>query len=75
VRKIVSLAMSCSIDTDNFWEQTQNDVSKRTLEREGRGETNRMVKMNTSGHGDLFPEVRFQRTYSALRRPQRLGLF
>jgi hypothetical protein len=52
VRKIVSLAMSCSINADNFWEQTQNDVSKRTLEREERGETSRMVKMNTSGHGE-----------------------
>jgi hypothetical protein len=44
-----------------LWEQAQNDVSKRTLEREERGETNR-VKINTSEHGDLFPEVRFQRT-------------
>jgi hypothetical protein len=34
-----------------------------------------MVKINTSGHVDLFPEVRFQRTYSPLRRPQRPGLF
>jgi hypothetical protein len=31
-------------------------VSKRTLERE---ETNQIVKINTSGHGDLFLEVRF----------------
>jgi hypothetical protein len=37
VQKIVLLAMSCSINADNFWEQTQNDVSKRTLERERRG--------------------------------------
>jgi hypothetical protein len=29
-------------------------------EREKREETNRMVKINTSGHDDLFPEVRFQ---------------
>jgi hypothetical protein len=50
-------------------------VSKRTLEREERGETNRMVKINTSGHVDLFPGVRFQRTYTPLRRPQRSGLF
>jgi hypothetical protein len=50
-------------------------MSKRTLEREEREETNRKVKINTSGHEDLFPEVRFQRTYSPLRRPQRLGLF
>jgi hypothetical protein len=34
-------------------------MSKRTLEREERGETNR-VKINTSEHGDFFPEVRFQ---------------
>jgi hypothetical protein len=50
-------------------------MSKRTLEREEREETNRMVKINTSGHDDLFPEVRFQRTYSLLRRPQMPGLF
>jgi hypothetical protein len=48
-------------------------VSKRTLEREEREETNRVMKINTSGNGDLFPEVRFQRTYSPLRRPQRPG--
>jgi hypothetical protein len=76
VQKIVPLAMSCSINADNFWEQTQNNVvSKRTLEREEREETNQMVKINTSGHNDLFPKVRFQRTYSLLRSAQRLGLF
>jgi hypothetical protein len=38
VWKIVLLAMSCSINADNLiWEQTQNDMSKITLERE-RGE-------------------------------------
>jgi hypothetical protein len=42
-------------------EATQNDVSKRTLEREERGETNR-VKINTSEHDNLFTKVRFQRT-------------
>jgi hypothetical protein len=36
VRKIVPLAMSCSINADNFWEQTQNNKSKGTLERERR---------------------------------------
>jgi hypothetical protein len=46
-------------------------VSKRTLEREERGEIDRVMKINTSEHGDLFPDVRFQRTYSPLRRPQR----
>ena len=49
-------------------------VSKRTLEREEREETNR-VKTNTSENSDLFPKVRFQRTYSPLRRLQRPGLF
>jgi hypothetical protein len=53
----------------------QENFREREREREERGETNRMVKINTSGHDDLFPEVRFQRTYSPLRRPQRPGLF
>jgi hypothetical protein len=44
-------------------------------EREERGETNRVMKINTNEHGDLFPKVRFQGTYSLLRRPQRPGLF
>jgi hypothetical protein len=35
-------------------------MSKETLESEEREETNWMVKINMSGHGDLFPEVRFQ---------------
>jgi hypothetical protein len=62
VWKIVLLAMSCSINADNLiWEQTQNDMSKITLEREReeRGETNRVVKINTREHSDLFLEVRF----------------
>jgi hypothetical protein len=75
VWKIVFLAMSWSINTDNFWEPTQKVVSKRTLEREKRKETNRVIKININGHDDLFPEVRFQRTYSPLRRPQRSGIF
>jgi hypothetical protein len=33
-------------------------VSKRTLEREERGETNRVMRINTNERGDLFPEVR-----------------
>jgi hypothetical protein len=33
VRKIVSLAMSCSINADDVWEQTQINISKETLER------------------------------------------
>jgi hypothetical protein len=50
-------------------------MSKGILEREEREETSQVVKINTIEHGDLFPEVRFQRTYSPLRRPQRPGLF
>jgi 4-diphosphocytidyl-2C-methyl-D-erythritol kinase len=75
VRKIVPLAMSCSINANNFWEQTQNNKSKGTLEREEMEETNRVMKINTNEHNDLFLEVWFQRTYSPLRRPQRPGLF
>jgi hypothetical protein len=44
-------------------------------EREEREETNRVMKINTNEHGDLFLNVRFQRTYSPLWRPQRAGLF
>jgi hypothetical protein len=37
VWKIVSLAMSCLINADNFGSKPKNDVSKRTLARgEGR---------------------------------------
>jgi hypothetical protein len=50
-------------------------MSKETLEREERGETNRVMKINTNEHGDLFPKVRFQGTYSPLRMPQRPSLF
>jgi hypothetical protein len=50
-------------------------MSKKTLEREEREETNQVMKINTNEHGDLFPEVRFQGTYSPLRRTQRSGLF
>jgi hypothetical protein len=50
-------------------------MSKGTLEREERGETNRVMGINTNEHDDLFTVVRFQRTYSPLRRPQRPGLF
>jgi hypothetical protein len=44
-------------------------MSKKTLEREEREETNQVMKINTNEHGDLFSEVRFQVTYSPLRRP------
>jgi hypothetical protein len=33
------------------------------------------MKINANEHGDLCPDVRFEGTYSPLRRPQRLGLF
>jgi hypothetical protein len=33
VWKIVSLAMSCSINAADVWEQTQINISKETLER------------------------------------------
>ena len=75
VRKIVLLAMSCSINVDNFGSKLKTMWAREFRGREEIEETNRMVKINTSGHGDLFLEVRFQRTYSPLRRPQRLGLF
>jgi hypothetical protein len=75
VWKIVLLAMSCSINADSFGSQLKNNMSKRTLEREKKAETNRVMKINTNEHSDLFLEVRFQRTYSPLRRPQRSGLF
>jgi hypothetical protein len=53
--------MSCSINADNFWEQTQINVSKKTFrEREEREETNRMVMINTNEHDALFLEVRFR---------------
>jgi hypothetical protein len=32
VQKNVSLAMSCSINADDVWEQTQINISKETLE-------------------------------------------
>jgi hypothetical protein len=75
VRKIVLLAISCSINTDNFGSLLKTMRARELLVREERGETNRMVKINTNEHSDLFPDVRFQRTYSLLRRPQRPGLF
>ena len=50
--KIVSLAMSCSINVDDVWEQTQIDMSKGTLER-GKRE-NKSNRNQQSEHGDLF---------------------
>jgi hypothetical protein len=74
VWKIVPLTMSCSINADNFWEQTQSNTSKRTLER-GEGRNKSRDGDQHKRTRDLFPMVRFQRTYFALRRPQRPGLF
>jgi hypothetical protein len=55
-------------------EQTQINMSKRNFrKRKGRNKSSGEDQHNR--HGDLFPEVRFQRTYSPLKRPQRLGLF
>jgi hypothetical protein len=66
--------MNCSINADNLRSKL-NNMSKGTLEREEREETNRVMKININEHSDLFPVVWFQRTYSPLRRPQRSGLF
>jgi hypothetical protein len=44
--------MSCSINADDVWEQTQINNGKETLER-GKGQTNQ-VKINACEHGDLF---------------------
>jgi hypothetical protein len=63
VRKMVLLAQSMRITLGANSKQYEQKSFRE------RGETNRMVKINTSGHDDLFPEVRFQRTYSPLRRP------
>jgi hypothetical protein len=52
VRKIVSLAMSCSNNADDVWEQTQINISKETLEREKRA--NKSNGINMSERSDLF---------------------
>jgi hypothetical protein len=43
------------------WEQTQINMSKGTFRERKEGKTNQ-VGINTNEHGDLFTEVRFQRT-------------
>ena len=68
--EIVLLALSCSINADNFGIKLKSMWARELLGREEREETNRVIKINTSEHGDLFPEVRFQGTYSPLRRPK-----
>jgi hypothetical protein len=45
VRKIVSLAKSCSIDADVIWEPAQINTSKETLKR-----GNRENKSNGNQH-------------------------
>jgi hypothetical protein len=55
-QKIVSFATSCSNDADDAWEQTQINIGKETLERGKR------ANKSNGGHGDLFYQVRFQRT-------------
>jgi hypothetical protein len=52
VRKIVSLAKSCSIDANDVWEQTQINISKETLEREKRAY--KSSEDQCKEHGDLF---------------------
>jgi hypothetical protein len=75
VQKIVLLAMSCSINGDNFRSKLKSMWARELLEREEREEINRVMKINTNEHGDLFPKVRFQRAYSPLMRPQMPSLF
>jgi hypothetical protein len=49
-------------------------TSKRTRER-GEEEPNHKERINAMNTRDLFPMVRFLRTYSPLRSPLRMGLF
>jgi hypothetical protein len=51
------------------------NCKQENFRERGEEESNRKVMINTNEHNDLFPEVRFQRTYSPLRRPHRSGLF
>jgi hypothetical protein len=51
------------------------DYEQENFRERGEEESNRRIMINTNEHNDLFPEVRFRRTYSLLRRPRRLGLF
>jgi hypothetical protein len=58
---IVSLAMSCSINADDVWEQTQINISKETLERGKRANKSSEDQMQVNTV-ICFTEVRFQRT-------------
>jgi hypothetical protein len=53
VRKIVSLAMSCSINAGDVWEKTQINIRKGNFRERKEGKTNQ-AKINASEHGDLF---------------------
>jgi hypothetical protein len=61
VWKIVSLAMSCSNNADDIWEQTQINIGKETLER---GKGSKQIKRESKRVNTVicFTEVRFQRT-------------
>jgi hypothetical protein len=59
VRKIVLIAMSSLINADNFGSKLKPIRARELLVRGKRGETKRIVKINTNGHDDLFPEVQF----------------
>jgi hypothetical protein len=48
------LAMSFSINVDNFWELTQTNVSKRTSSERGE-KTNQIVKSDTYDTVICFP--------------------
>jgi hypothetical protein len=48
-------------------------VSKRTLERGEREETNRMVMINTNEDSDLFPEVRFLKNLLPVEEATKAG--
>jgi hypothetical protein len=58
---MVSLAMSCSKDVDDEWEQTQINTSKETLER---GKSAKQIKWELKRVDTVicFTEVQFQRT-------------
>jgi hypothetical protein len=52
--------MSCSINADGVWEQTQINISKETLER-GKSEKNKLKSTQVNAV-ICFTEVWFQRT-------------
>jgi hypothetical protein len=45
----------------------------REREREEKEETNQMVKINTSGHNDLFPEVWIQKNLLPVEETTKAG--